>query len=110
MLTNETKLVLLQFYKVYLDRIEDGESQYSATYFGTDEESFDNYFLGMDFDTYVSSVHQLGRHGFAVVGAGDDGFAEMALSNEGIAYCENETSKNYSLLIKAISDLKNLII
>ncbi|WP_324174036.1 hypothetical protein [Staphylococcus pseudintermedius] len=110
MLTNDSKFVLLHLYKIYLDRIEDGESINSASYFGSDEESHNNYFLIMDFDKYVSSVHQIGRYGFATVAAGDGGFAEMALSNEGIAYCENETNKNYSLLLKAISDLKKLII
>ncbi|OHR53657.1 hypothetical protein [Staphylococcus sp. HMSC061G12] len=110
MLTKNSKFVILHLYKIYLDRIEDGESINSASYFGSDEVSHGNYFLGMDFDTYVSSVHQIGSHGYAIVAAGDGGFAEMALSNEGIAYCENETNKNYSVLIQAISDLKKLII
>ncbi|REI16787.1 hypothetical protein [Staphylococcus felis] len=110
MLTNDSKFVLLHLYKIYLDRIDDGESINTASYFGSDEESHYNYFLDMNFDKYVSSVHQLGRYGLAIVAAGDGGFAEMALSNEGIASCENETNKNYSLLLKAISDLKKLII
>ncbi|EGQ4017291.1 hypothetical protein GCZ54_05845 [Staphylococcus pseudintermedius] len=110
MLTNDSKFVILHLYKIYLDRIEDGVSINTASYFGSDEESHYNYFLGMNFDKYVSSVHQLGRYGFATVAKGDNGFAALALSNKGIAYCENETNKNYSLLLKAISDLKKLII
>lgn len=43
------------------------------------------------------------------VALGDDGFAEMALNHEGIAYSENLTNKNYKNLLSLTKDLKKLI-
>ena len=39
-MTDEAKFVLLQLYSIYLDRIDEGMSKRSASYFGSDESSF----------------------------------------------------------------------
>ncbi|WP_323714460.1 hypothetical protein P3T97_04240 [Mammaliicoccus sciuri] len=108
-MTNEAKFVLLQLYSIYLDRIEDGDSKRSAAYFGSDEESFNSYFLGFNFEDYIDSVFELKSKNLLIVGPGDDGFAEMALSREGIAFSESESKKNYKVLLDLIKDLKKLI-
>lgn len=45
-MTDEAKFVLLQLYSIYLDRIDEGMSKRSASYFGSDESSFNAFFLG----------------------------------------------------------------
>lgn len=48
-MTDEAKFVLLQLYSIYLDRIDEGMSKRSASYFGSDESSFNAFFLGFNF-------------------------------------------------------------
>lgn len=45
-MTDEAKFVLLQLYSIYLGRIDEGMSKHSASYFGSDESSFNAFFLG----------------------------------------------------------------
>ncbi|MRV56292.1 hypothetical protein [Staphylococcus aureus] len=54
-MTDEAKFVLLQLYSIYLDRIDEGMSKRSASYFGSDESSFNAFFLGFNMDKLVYS-------------------------------------------------------
>ena len=101
-MTNEAKFVLLQLYSIYLDRIDEGMSKRSASYFGSDESSFNAFFLDFNFE--------LKHRDFVIASAEDGGFLEMALSREGIAYSESESKKDYKTLMDLIRDLKKLII
>lgn len=89
-LTNNSEFVIKRLYKIYLERIKQGESIDSASFFGTDEKSFNNYFSEMNFEDYVSSVFQLKSKNFVIVNPGDDGFAALYLSIDGIIYCEGK--------------------
>ena len=108
-MTDEAKFVLLQLYSIYLDRIDEGMSKRSASYFGSDESSF-NAFLGFNFEDYIDAVLELKHRDFVIASAEDGGFLEMALSREGIAYSESESKKDYKTLMGLIRDLKKLII
>lgn len=108
-MTNEAKFVLLHLYSIFLDKIEDGESKRSSSYFGSDIESHEKYFLGLNFEDYIDAVFELKSKKLLTVAPGDDGFAEMALNREGIAYSENLTNKNYKNLLSLTKDLKKLI-
>ncbi|HEI7082841.1 TPA: hypothetical protein SK676_001593 [Staphylococcus aureus] len=109
-MTDEAKFVLLQLYSIYLDRIDEGMSKRSASYFGSDESSFNAFFLGFNFEDYIDAVLELKHRDFVIASAEDGGFLEMALSREGIAYSESESKKDYKTLVGLIRDLKKLII
>ncbi|BCU51785.1 hypothetical protein ACUW9N_000900 [Staphylococcus auricularis] len=108
-MTHEAKFVLLHLYSVFLDRIEDGETKSSASYFGCDQETHEKYFLGLDFQDYVDAVFELESKDLLTVGGGSNKFAEMILNREGIAYSEDVTDKNYKNLLKIIKELKDFI-
>ncbi len=91
-MTNEAKFVLLQLYSIYLDRIDEGMSKRSASYFGSDESSFNAFFLDFNFEDYIDAVLELKHRDFVIASAEDGGFLEMALSREGIA-TQNQNPK-----------------
>ena len=68
-------------------------SKRSASYFGSDESSFNAFFLGFNFEDYIDAVLELKHRDFVIASAEDGGFLEMALSREGIAYSESESKK-----------------
>ena len=98
-MTDEAKFVLLQLYSIYLDRIDEGMSKRSASYFGSDESSFNAFFLGFNFEDYIDAVLELKHRDFVIASA-----------REGIAYSESESKKDYKTLMGLIRDLKKLII
>lgn len=78
-MTDEAKFVLLQLYSIYLDRIDEGMSKRSASYFGSDESSFNAFFLGFNFEDYIDAVLELKHRDFVIASAEDGGFLEMAV-------------------------------
>lgn len=108
-MTNEAKFVLLQLYSIYLDRIDEGMSKRSASYFGSDESSFNAFFLDFNFEDYIDAVLELKHRDFVIASAEDGGFLEMALL-EKVSPTQNQNPKDYKTLMDLIRDLKKLII
>ncbi len=91
-MTNEAKFVLLQLYSIYLDRIDEGMSKRSASYFGSDESSFNAFFLDFNFEDYIDAVLELKHRDFVIASAEDGGFLEM-LFLEKVSPTQNQNPK-----------------
>ncbi len=97
-MTDEAKFVLLQLYSIYLDRIDEGMSKRSASYFGSDESSFNAFFLGFNFEDYIDAVLELKHRDFVIASAEDGGFLD-----------DGSFSRRYRLLRIRIKRYKTLM-
>lgn len=105
----ESEFVLKHMYKIYLDRLEDGEPETQSKYFGSCEELQKNYFIGFSFDKLHDCINELSSKNYLKVSYGDNVPCSMILENKVIVYFEYKYSKNIKSLIKDLSNLKNLL-
>ncbi|UXU56538.1 hypothetical protein [Staphylococcus agnetis] len=109
MLTNEANFVLHHFYKLYKDRLDEGYSEEMARYFYDDEQVHHDYFLGFNFDDFVTYTKELSSNEYVTLGYGDGGFAELIINPKAIIEIENLYKNNAKKFINALIDLKKLV-
>ncbi|HBI1515220.1 TPA: hypothetical protein ACOD0T_002465 [Staphylococcus aureus] len=109
-MTDEAKFILLQLYSIYLDRLEDGQTKQISSYFGNAKDSYNNFFLGLNFEDYIEAVFELKSKHLVSTLEVSDNFVRLQLTSDGIAYSESTSKKDYKVLLGLIKDLKSLIV
>lgn len=104
-----SEFVLKHIYKIYLDRLEDGESASQSKHFGSCEKLQQEYFVGYTFDQLHDCINELSRNNYLYVVYASNVPCEIVLENSSIAYFEKEYSKNAKSLIKDLGNLRKLL-
>ncbi|MTV23786.1 hypothetical protein [Staphylococcus delphini] len=105
MLTNEANFVLHHFYKIYKDRLDDGYSEEMARYFYDDEQVHHDYFLGFNFDDFVTYTKELSSNEYVTLGYGDGGFAELIINPKRFNRFKKTSGSLIPLLSQAIHQI-----
>lgn len=109
MLTNEANFVLHHFFKIYKDRLDDGESEETARWFMNGQKVHHDYFLGFNFESFLAYTRELSTNKYVTLGRGDNGFSELILNPKAIIEFQNLYNNNTKKLFNALIDLKKII-
>lgn len=111
MLTNEAEFVLLQLYRYYQDRLEDGMNKREARYFENEHNIHYNYFVGLDPEDFHLALVELSKNGYLKTPKStSDGYPEFILEPLAIAEMQNRYNKNFKQIVSRINTLRKLII
>ncbi|MFL9486308.1 hypothetical protein JX000_08135 [Staphylococcus sp. SB1-57] len=106
---NGSEFVLKHMYKIYLDRLEEGESSSQSKYFGSCEELQQKYFIGHTYNQLHDCINELSFNNYLNVTYGSNVPCAIILENSSIAYFEKEYSKKAKSLIKDLNNLRQLL-
>lgn len=110
MLTNEAEFVLLQLYRYYQDRIEDGMNKREARYFEDERSVHHNLFVGLDPQDFNLALVELSKNGYLKTPKlTSDGYPEFVLEPIAIAEMENRYNKNFKQIVSRINTLRKLV-
>lgn len=110
LLTVEAKSVLLTFYKVYCQRIENGESRLEAREFQDFYSIKQTYFADWtNTNDFLDIVNELSRQKWLNNEYSNDVPSIITLNTEAIAVMQNRFSRGLKQVINELSKIKSLI-
>ncbi|RIM86014.1 hypothetical protein BU107_10675 [Staphylococcus xylosus] len=108
-ISKKSEFVLKQLYKVYLDKIEDGDTYFRAKYYGGCSKIQNDYFLGFTFDELRECINILSDKEYLIVSYASDSPISIILSNSAIEYMDKAYSRNVNSLLKDLNKLKTFL-
>lgn len=87
-LTKGTESVMQQLYKVFEERVADGNSKTHSKIFAEAEVVHRDYFSQLNFDDFVDSIRELSENDLVTCSWGDNVFVEMVLKDNLISAME----------------------
>lgn len=89
-LTQEQKYTIAKFYKLYMERSNEGQSESEANYFGDSIKAQDDYFCDCEYDDFLENCKVLIDHGYLEGQLTADRIDDISVTNK--AFTEIEQS------------------
>lgn len=109
-LTNDAKYLLSSMYKLYLERIDNGDSKKSANHFGSSYDIKNALLPNEDVDNVDIYAKELSDKGFLITTYGSNIIWTSKLSTEAIAFMQHKFGNNIKSIAKGIFEISKLIL